>query len=286
MGARDEVDADATGTGTGTGVGGAGAPAASSSPLSASSPPAASPSTSSLSLASPASATSPANAGVALLLLARLRPAYWPWAWHRLAFSRWLPQPAPALRFMKTLGSGRDGGFGLAPSAAHQGLFCIFDHLADAQAFIASPLASHYRERSDECLIATLRPASARGSWSGMALASGEPVPDGMPLAALTRASIRPGAAAQFWRHAPAAQQDLANAPGCELAVGLGEAPLLRQATFSLWRDAKAMDAYARTGAHQAAIQAAWQHRFFSESMFVRFAPIAVQGHWQGRFYG
>ena len=68
--------------------------------------------------------------------------------------------------------------------------------------------------------------------------------------------------------------------------LGLGEAPLLRQATFSLWRDAKAMDAYARNGAHQAAIQAAWQHRFFSESMFVRFTPIAVQGSWKGRFYG
>lgn len=249
MGARDEVDADATGTG----VLGAG---------------------------------SPAISGIALMLLARLRPAYWPWSWHRLAFSRWLPQHASGLRFMKTLGSGRDGGFGLLPSASHQGLFCIFDQLSDAQAFIASPLVGHYRERSDECLIATLRPASARGSWDGMALAPGEPVPAGMPLAALTRASIRPSAAAQFWRHAPAAQHDLSSAAGCELAVGLGEAPLLRQATFSLWRDAKAMDTYARTGAHQTAIQAAWQHRFFTESMFVRFAPIAVQGCWTGRHYG
>ncbi len=277
MGARDEVDADATGTGDqGTGL-----PAA--SPLSFSSAlPSSSPSASSPSFSS----SSPAISGVALMLLARLRPPYWPWAWNRLAFSRWLPQHAPGLRFMKTLGSGRDGGFGLVPSAAHQGLFCVFNHLSDAQAFIASPLAARYRERSDECLIATLRPASARGSWDGIALAPGEPVPAGMPLAALTRASIRPAAAAQFWRHAPAAQQDLAHAPGCELAVGLGEAPLLRQATFSLWRDAKAMDAYARTGAHQAAIQAAWQHRFFSESMFVRFTPITVQGYWQGQRYG
>jgi spheroidene monooxygenase len=220
------------------------------------------------------------------MVLARLRPAHWAWSWNRLAFSRWLPPPASGLRFMKTLGSGRDGGFGLWPSASHQGLFCVFDHASDARAFLDSPLASQYRERSDECLFVTLRPASARGSWDGVELASGPPLGAGMPLAALTRASIRPSAAARFWRHAPAAQQDLANAPGCELAIGLGEAPLLRQATFSLWRDTAAMDAYARSGAHQAAIQAAWQHRFFSESMFVRFAPVALHGRWKGRSYG
>lgn len=277
MGAREAVDADASQRGA---ENARSLPIPPSSVHPASQPPAQSPAT------LQSSAAAPAIAGVALLLLARLRPAHWAWSWNRLAFSRWLPQREPGLRFMKTLGSGRDGGFGLVPSASHQGLFCIFDDLADAQAFIASPLVDRYRERSDDCLIATLRPASARGSWDGIALEPGAPVPAGMPLAALTRASIRPGAAAQFWRHAPAAQQDLANAPGCELAVGLGEAPLLRQATFSLWTDAKAMDAYARTGAHQAAIQAAWKHQFFSESMFVRFAPMAVQGRWKGRCYG
>ena len=75
-------------------------------------------------------------------------------------------------------------------------------------------------------------------------------------------------------------------AAGCALAIGMGEAPLLRQATFSLWENTAAMDAYARTGAHLDAIRAAWKHEFFSESMFVRFAPIALQGQWKGRDYG
>ncbi len=223
----------------------------------------------------------------ALVLLADLRPAHWLWGWNRIAFSRWLPQRARGLRFMKTLGSGRDGGFGLMPSPSHQGLFCLFDDDGCANEFItASALVQRYRQSSGDCLLLTLRPASSRGSWDRVAIAQGMPVPDGMPLAALTRASIRPRAAASFWRHAPPAQAGLADAPGCELAIGLGEAPLLRQATFSLWRDAEAMDAYARTGAHQQAIRAAWQQHFFSESMFVRFAPLAIQGRWKGRDYG
>ncbi len=223
----------------------------------------------------------------AMLLLADLRPAHWLWGWNRIAFSRWLPERAPGLRFMKTLGSGRAAGFGLMPSPSHQGLFCLFDDDDSANAFIAgSPLVQRYRQSSSDCLLLTLRPTSSRGTWDRVAIAPGLALPDGVPVAALTRASIRPRAAVSFWRHAPAAQAGLADAPGCELAIGLGEAPLLRQATFSLWRDTAAMDAYARTGAHQQAIRAAWQQHFFSESMFVRFAPISSQGRWRGRDYG
>jgi spheroidene monooxygenase len=106
------------------------------------------------------------------------------------------------------------------------------------------------------------------------------------PIAALTRASIRPRRAFSFWRLSPPAERGLASAPGCLLAAGLGEAPLLRQATFSLWRSARDMDAYARSGAHQGAIRAAYAGGYFSESMFVRFVPLEVSGSWQGHDHG
>ena len=70
--------------------------------------------------------------------------------------------------------------------------------------------------------------------------------------------------------------------PGARLpaSVGLGEAPLLRQATFSLWHDQPAMDAYARSGAHLEAIRQAYSQGFFSESMFTRFRVLEIGGHW------
>jgi heme-degrading monooxygenase HmoA len=105
-------------------------------------------------------------------------------------------------------------------------------------------------------------------------------------IAALTRGSLRPAVAARFWRHAPPSQQALERAPGNLLAVGLGKAPLIRQATFSLWDSLQSMNAYARQGAHQAAIEAARAQKFFSESMFVRFVPLAIRGTWKGRVYG
>ena len=224
--------------------------------------------------------------GTVVLILSRLHAMYWPWGWHRTAFGSWLPQRTPGLKFIKSLGSGIGGGFGLMPSPSHQAMFCVFDSEHSASDFIAhSALIDRYRQRSEELFIATLRAASVRGSWDGMTLAPTASLPAEAPVATLTRASIRASAAAAFWRHAPAAQRDLGSAEGCELATGMGEAPLLRQATFSLWQITAAMDAYARTGAHLDAIRAAWKHQFFSESMFVRFVPLRLQGQWKGRVY-
>jgi spheroidene monooxygenase len=45
------------------------------------------------------------------------------------------------------------------------------------------------------------------------------------------------------------------------------------------------MNAYARSGSHLEAIQAAAQHGFFSESMFARFVPVNVEGQWHGKTY-
>jgi len=78
----------------------------------------------------------------------------------------------------------------------------------------------------------------------------------------------------------------LTKAKGCILAMGLGEAPLLRQCTFSVWRDTQSMLNYAQTGAHLNAIQAAYKHQFFSESMFVRMRVLSVAGIWGGVHYG
>jgi spheroidene monooxygenase len=165
-------------------------------------------------------------------------------------------------------------------------MLCVFADPASAAAFLASAFVQDFRARTSEFLTATLRAYSCRGSWGGRRLAIAAGVPADGPVVALTRASIRPGRALEFWRKAPAAEASLTRASGCRLAVGLGEAPVLRQATFSLWDSVAAMDAYARTGAHLEAIRASHQGGYFSESMFVRFVPLEFRGTWQGTTHG
>ena len=225
-----------------------------------------------------------ASTEVAVLALADFESASRLWGWSRFVLGGRDARRAPGLRFVKVLGSGRGGGFGVSPSASIQGLFCAFDDDASADAFLAAsgPFEA-WRRRAREHFSVKLRACSSRGSWSGkrFELAAGPPR-DG-PIAALTRASIRPARALRFWRMEPAAERDLEVAHGCLIAAGVGEAPLLRQATFSVWESVAAMDAYARTGAHLAAIRASAAGAFFSESAFVRFVPYDARGTWRGR---
>jgi len=228
---------------------------------------------------------------VAVMVLADIQQQARAWAWLRLVMGPRAFAATPGLGFVKVLGSGAGGGFGLAPSGTHRGLFLVFDEEANARAFInASPLLNGYRERSREICVALLRAYSTKGSWDGAALRVSADAPvQGQPfgpIAALTRATIKPQHALPFWRLSPPAELALQTTEGCLLAAGLGEAPLVRQATFSLWDSTAAMDAYARSGAHQQAIRRAYTGGYFSESMFVRFKPLEVRGVWQGRQHG
>jgi heme-degrading monooxygenase HmoA len=237
---------------------------------------------------------SPAAAGpalqhddVAVLLLAEMTAGSLLWGWSRIVLGSRLLRGVPGLRFAKALGSGQRGGFGLRPSLARQGLFTVFEHEAAADDFIAnSHTVRRYRAHAAELCLVKLRATSCRGRWSGQSIGVTASVPAGAPVASLTRASIRPHRALRFWSRSPPAETALERAEGCRLAMGLGEAPLLRQATFSLWESQAAMDAYARSGAHLEAIRAAQHEDWFSESMFVRFVPLQIAGCWKGRHYG
>jgi hypothetical protein len=233
----------------------------------------------------PASAT-PGDCvtGVVLLLALRYRARHCPWGWLQLAGRGRALAGEPGLRFVKVMGSGHGGGFTLRPSASQQGLLCVFDHEDRARAFMRGPRVAQMLSRCSSHWMGLMAIDSARGSWDGVAWKASQ-APPGAPggrLAVLTRASIRPERAWSFWRQAPAAQAALRESRDCELAMGLGEAPLLRQCTFSLWRDAAALEHYARRGAHGRAATAALSQGFFSESMFVRLRLLDSAGSWPG----
>ena len=242
--------------------------------------------------------------GVVVVLLADFLRQHQGWGWLRLVAGATPYKDVPGLTMVKVMGSGHGGGFSLRPSATHQGLICTFSHLDLALKFLDSPAVQAYRSRARECWTGVLSVQSARGHWdkqawqasSAQALGlpgekqdkseQGDPgqsldgQPNSGPFAVLTRASIRPAKAMAFWRNAPPAQNAMQRAEGCTLAMGLGEAPLVRQCTFSLWRDTEAMNTYARQGPHQTAIEAAHRHGYFSESLFVRMRLLQQHGAW------
>ena len=219
-------------------------------------------------------------------MLAVWQPRHVAWGLMQLVLGPFTGPSTPAMLWRKVLGSGHEGGFGLRPAWNRLGLFCAFDCTESARHWLAtSAEAAQWKRRAVNWLAVLVEPTSSRGSWSGHTLGPVESESSrGAPVtvASLTRASIRPHRARRFWSLSPAAELSLAQAPGCLMAVGLGEAPLLRQATFSLWQSQSAMDAYARSGAHLEAIRQAYSQGFFSESMFTRFRVLELAGEWPG----
>lgn len=246
-------------------------------------------------------ASTDALPGVVVALLVDFLKSHRGWGWMRLVAGTAAYKPVTGLLAAKVMGSGHGGGFTLRPSATHQGLLCRFKDADSAMDFLHGEQVQAYRARARECWAGLLKVTSARGHWDQKPWGlSDEPCAQlspgwqqqlpqlqaMLPLAVLTRASIQPAKAAAFWRHAPATQASLDAADGCLLAMGLGEAPLVRQCTFSLWQDEASMLHYAREGAHQQASAAAYRHGFFSESLFVRMQVVRMAGLWQGRDFG
>lgn len=227
--------------------------------------------------------------GVVVVVLADYLRQHQGWGWLRLMAGGHALKGTPGLTFAKVMGSGHGGGFTLRPSPSHQGLVCRFAKADQAREFLLSNFVKAAQERSREFWTGMFGVTSSRGHWDHQSWEATSPEEGAAThahpkvMGVLTRASIRPSKAMAFWRHAPATQQDLDVAPGCMLAIGLGEAPLLRQCTFSLWDATDSMERYAHHDSHLQAIQATYRHQFFSESLFVRMELLFMKGQWKGK---
>src|SRR5690349_20065828 len=100
-----------------------------------------------------------------------------------------------------------------------------------------------------------MAPLASRGRWAGRRpFGAPEPRRATGPVAAITRARLRWRRAAAFWAAVPAVSAELRTSPGLRLAVGIGEAPIGLQGTFSLWDDARSLVTFAHGRAAHAAV--------------------------------
>jgi hypothetical protein len=204
----------------------------------------------------------------------------------RMGVDRRAVRGAAGVRFAKLLGTGDGGTFTPRDADPRRwGLLASWSDRASARAFERSAVAARWGRLAEETWRVELRPLSARGRWSGRepfgAPAGGRW--DG-PVAAVTRARLRPTRNRAFWRAVPPVVADLREQPGLRLAVGIGEAPVGLQGTFSLWESAAALRRFAYAGAaHSAAVARTGPERWYAEELFARFAVEAADGSVDGR---
>jgi hypothetical protein len=204
----------------------------------------------------------------------------------------------PGLRFARLLGTGR-GATAMGADLARTAIFAVWDDPAALAAFEIGWFAARtaqVRAAGGEVYGVSLALLSGHGRWGGRDVlaglrrpqlpvvpgtASGEPA-TGDPVAVLTRATVRPSRWHRFRGSRPPVSRELAGARGLRAAVGIGEAPVGLQATFSIWSDAAAVAAFARSPEHRAVVRRTREEGWYGEELFARFTPLGSTGTWDG----
>jgi hypothetical protein len=226
---------------------------------------------------------------IASFHLVRERPGRAPAALARLGTDRLRLARREGPVLWRLLGTGRGSDTRVGVDPRRTALFALWDDDEALDTFLArSPIARRWRD-ADEAYTVRLRCLGGHGTWKGVAVLEG--MAGGAdagaapgPVAVLTRATVRA-------RHWPAfigagrrVSAEVAAAPGLLAVVGIGEAPIGRQATFSLWRstaDAHAF-AYGRTD-HLDVVRRTRAEGWYGEQLFARFQPYGSAGTWDGR---
>lgn len=185
----------------------------------------------------------------------------------------------------RLMGTGH--GDDTAPSVdmRRRALFALWRSEDDLDRFLAtSPVVARWG-RAAESWHVRLRSRGGHGAWRGVQVMSDlEPARrlDG-PLAIITRAEVRRHAWRRFAAAGRPVNTELRSAPGLLAVVGVGEAPVGRQATFSVWRSLDDALAFADSmPSHREVVRRTRTEQWYGEELFARFEPYASNGTWDG----
>jgi hypothetical protein len=188
----------------------------------------------------------------------------------------------PGLRFWRLLGTGRGADTGPSADVRRTGLFAVWDAPSDLDRFqAAAPRAwAQAVERYD----VRLRALGGHGSWRGVDVLDGlERGDDRGVIAVVTRADVRVGAWRRFRNAAAAVSPEVAGTPGLLALAGVGELPVGRLGTFSLWADVAALQTFAAAPRHADVVRRTRREHWYGEELFARFEPFGSSGSWDGR---
>lgn len=208
------------------------------------------------------------------LYLFQVKKSAVPFAFLQMAIGRRTARSIPGVTFAKLMGTGTGKTFTPSDADLRQwAILFVGDDLAtiDDSGFIA-----RWRVRSEKSARYLLQPISSHGYWSKQQPfeVSSEARTAG-PVVAITRARLKWSQALKFWRSIPPVVGDLHQSPGLLYSIGIGEAPIGLQGTFSIWNSDAALRDFAYKGApHRVAIENTARFHWYSEELFARFALL------------
>ena len=204
--------------------------------------------------------------------------------WHalgRMGRSPVLQQKIEGLSFFKPLGTGSGNGFSIKPDFSTFGFLAVFKSEELAKEFLGTDVVKEYTKTTVSYSHVLMHTVKSHGEWSKLnPFESSVEYDKTKPLAVITRATIKPKLAYQFWKNVPAVSKSMDKYDELIFSKGIGEFPLLMQATFSLWSSAEAMINYAyKNPKHAEMVKKTRELNWYSEELFARFQPFYQEGN-------
>lgn len=189
-------------------------------------------------------------------------------------------QNIEGLSFWKPLGVGSGNGFSIWPDFSIFALLSVFDSEVNAERFINSDYMAEYTSEASSFSHIQMYTIKAHGEWSNQSpFESSVSFNPKEPIAVITRATIKPSLAHKFWRFVPSVSKSMDGYKDLVFTKGIGEYPILMQATFSLWKHGEAMMDYAyKNEKHAAMVKKTRELGWYSEELFARFQPYKLTG--------
>ncbi|MBC7413215.1 MAG: DUF3291 domain-containing protein [Bacteroidia bacterium] len=208
------------------------------------------------------------------------------WAFAQMQLGHAHLKNIDGLVFYKLLGSGAENGFSSIPNFGTYALLCIWDSEAKANTFFENnSFYKKYKSKSSESFTVFANAAEAHGKWDKkQPFISTATLALDKPVMVLTRASIRISKLISFWRKVGNVSKSLEEYKGLVLSIGVGEWPLIQQATVSIWKTQAEMIDYAyKNEKHKEVVRLTRKLNWYKEEMFARFSPYKFVGFWNGK---
>lgn len=174
--------------------------------------------------------------------------------------------------FFKMMGTGSGNGFSIFPDF---GTYIFIVTAKDHKVLIESTPVRELLHRAKRMKIYEMIPLKAHGLWNGRnpfepLIANNLKECHYPLLSVITRGSIRRSLWWKFWQFVPKVARQI---PTQALySVGMGELPLVEQATFSIWQNEDDMKKWAyQNQAHRQVIGLTHALKWYDEEMFARF---------------
>lgn len=191
------------------------------------------------------------------------------------------------LSFFKMMGSGAGEGFSIWPDWSTYIHLSVWINESSYLQWRSSEGFQEFLKRSDGFKSLALEAYMTKGEWNQKQPFAVKQEVQPMPLmAVLTRASIKKRKLISFWKNVPKVSKVISKQESMLLQKGIGEWPLIEQATISVWDQEKAMRDFAyRQEEHKHVVRETRRLDWYKEEQFTRFQVKSWEGYWPTNFF-